>query len=158
MLFHLILPFHVCRSILGLKYYTTRLSTLWMGCAGILTQMLSSIFRQNLLAKIFWLGFKLAWCILKCIAQWFFQCSSSRKHMRNFCGYFSKWGDWVEILHINVHCSQLVVQGPVVLPSENLRPQLAAVREPAQCSNIRVEDIALHIGLHFQFGASQCSV
>ena len=37
---------------------------------------------------------------------------------------------------------------------ENLRSQLAPVRELVQRGDLRLEDIELHVGLRFQFGAS----
>jgi hypothetical protein len=53
MFFLLIFLFHVCRSILGLVYCTTMLSTLWLGYAEILTQMISLTFCQSFRGKIF---------------------------------------------------------------------------------------------------------
>jgi hypothetical protein len=58
-------------------------------------------------------------------------------------------------LDVYVLSSQCVVSGVLDPPADDFRLQLVNVAEPVQHGQLALGNIKLHIGLHFQIGASE---
>jgi hypothetical protein len=125
-----------------------------MGCAGISTRMLSLIFCRSYWKKNILIGIRVRRPMLGASYSVLYNDSLNlvvpQSLRENVAGSFQngkiEFKYHPPYLKVDVQCSQFVVGGSVDPPTENLRSQLAPVREPVQCGDLRLEDIELHIG------------